>query len=175
MIYVFIDESGDVGDPNNKVNSRDFSMAACIAYSENIEYLSNQIKESIFRAKKKEFKFSKMSENEVKKLKSFLTKLDIEYVMIYKSKTSYHFGQSLLKQVFEELINSLNIYKGEKIKVFVDGIENAYYRKIYEKILRKNFTHVVLRFANSQKTPMIQVADFYAGYCRRKNNQYDRN
>jgi hypothetical protein len=57
MIYILIDESGDIGNPSIRENSHDFCLAACICDSENIDHLSEQIEKLTTRLKMKELKF----------------------------------------------------------------------------------------------------------------------
>ena len=167
MIYVFIDESGDSGEISENGSTSDFTMAACICYGENIDYLNSEIKRLSIRLRKKEIKFSKLSQEDVVIVKGFFKKLQIEHIVIYSRKTINYHGDILLRGIFQELVSNIKITKKEKVKFFIDGSENAYYRKIYEPIIRKYFSHALLKFANSIKAPMIQVADFYAGHRRR--------
>lgn len=167
MIYIFIDESGDPGELHEPGATADFAMAACVCYSENIDEINNQIKNFTTRLKKKELKFSKFSSQEAGLMKKFLKKLNLEYFSVYTKKTAAFHGDRLLKSVFHDLVQSITVATQGKVKIFIDGFENAYFRKIYEPILRKKFPRSVMKFANSIKTPLIQVADFYAGYRRR--------
>lgn len=167
MIYVFIDESGNLGRPGQGMTSDDFSMVAIICPSQDIEFLIDKVKRLVIRIKKKEIKFSKLSTKEVRITNKFLDNLNIKYVAVYSNKTDFSYGEMLLRKVFSELILNIKISQKEKIKVFIDGTENAYFRKIYEPVVRKKFPRASVKFANSIKTPMIQVADFYAGYYRK--------
>lgn len=167
MIYIFIDESGDSGLIDELGTTSDFAMAACICYTENIELLNTKISKFRSRIKKKEIKFSKLSSKEMRLTKEFFGSLKIEHVTTCTEKTNYEHSRDLLHDTFENLISKIKITKKENITVFIDGTENAYFRKIYEPIIRKKFSRVTLKFANSMKTPMIQAADFYAGYMRR--------
>lgn len=168
MIYLFIDESGDIGNPEVLGNSRDFSLACCIGYIENIDYLSHEIQKMKLRLKKKEIKFPRLSSKEIILMHQFLKKLEVEKFSVYSTKTKINYGPLFLKGVIFELMVLISIRKNEKIKVFIDGPDNAYYRKIYEPIIKKKFPRAVVKFANSMKTPMIQVADFYAGHRRKE-------
>ncbi len=167
MIYIFIDESGDIGNPETLGNSKDFSLAACICDSNDTEELSEEITKFGIRLKKKEIKFSKMSRQETPIIKSLLAKTSIVQVSAYGLKTKWHHGKMFLQNIFKELVEKLPIDDNEKVKVFMDGSENAFFRKIYEPIIRKRFPNATLRFANSLKKPLIQVADFYAGQRRK--------
>lgn len=167
MVYIFIDESGDIGNPAILENSKDFSLAACVCDNEKIDYLISQIKQFNTKFKKKEMKFSKFSKTERVLCKKFLKNLTIKNSSVYRKKSLTNYGDSFLKSTFQELINNINISTKGKLKVFIDGTENAHFRKIYEPILRKKFPKATLQFANSIKTPLVQVADFYAGYRRR--------
>ncbi len=169
MIYIFIDESGDFGEMYEIGSSVDFAMAACVCHAENLEDVSWKIKKFCFKLRKKELKFSKMSSREVSQTKNFLKDLEIESFSVCIKKTRRYYGEGLLRRVFQELISNISIDENQKIKVFIDGSENTYFRKLYEPIVRKKFSRVVLKFANSMKTPMIQAADFYAGQARKAN------
>lgn len=57
------------------------------------------------------------------------------------------------------------------IYIFIDGSENSFFRKMYEPIIRGKFPRARVKFANSIKTPMIQVTDFYAGYTRKNKGR----
>lgn len=173
MVYIFIDESGNLGKIGNGMSSTDFSMVAIVCPSQNIDLFIDRVKLLITKIKKKELKFSKLSTKEIITTYNFLEKLNLNYTSVYYKKTSIHYGEVLLKEAFNNLISKIEIPKNEKIKVFIDGTENAYFRKIYEPIIRKKFTRVTMKFANSMKTPIIQVADFYAGYRRRFIKQFN--
>ncbi len=167
MVYLFIDESGDTGNPAIVENSKDFSLAACVCGNEDIDHLITQVKRLNTRLKKKEIKFSKLSAKEKIISKEFLRKLSFETYTTYSRKTLTNYGGTFLRNTFEELVSKINTDKKGKVKVFMDGTENAHFRKIYEPIIRKRFPKAVLQFANSIKTPLIQVADFYAGQRRK--------
>lgn len=166
MLYFFIDESGDSGEIHHPGSSPDFAMAACVCDSEYVEHAKGIIRKLILRLRKAEIKFSKLSWKEVPIAKRSFDSLSINNYSVYASKTSKYYSKNLIEDVFSELIQKINVNRNEKVKVFVDGSENAYFRKLYEPIIRKKFPGAVLRFANSMKTPMVQVADFYAGYRR---------
>lgn len=167
MIYIFVDESGDYGGESNHGASSDFSMAAVICYTGNIDILSRDIIALRDKLNKKEIKFSKLSQNEIVLITRFLSTTNIENYSIYTEKTKNYFGERLLKNSFTELLDRVDVSSLEKVKIIIDGVENRALRKIYEPIMRKRFTRSVLRFANSQKTPLIQIADFCAGHRRR--------
>ncbi len=78
MIYIFIDESGDTGNPEIIGTTKSFSMCATICYSENIEFLSEEIKKFILKIDKKEIKYSKLSEKQKSLASNYLNKLEIE-------------------------------------------------------------------------------------------------
>lgn len=166
MMYIFIDESGDTGNPEKEGTSSDFSMSACICDKAVLKESNDFIVFILDKLKRKEIKYSKLS----KKDKDFVTlklkKLDIKVKTVYFKKKYDLYTEHLLKYSFDELICKLNIHKDEKVKIIVDGLENSYYRKLYSKILDKYFDRYTLYLKNSQKTPMLQVADFYAGLAR---------
>lgn len=167
MLYIFIDESGDIGNPNTRGNSRDFSLAACLCSSYNIEYFMKKINQLRVRLKKKELKFSKISIREKNIANDYIQRLFIEHYSVYRIKSNNHYGPDFLKDVFRELLLTIPEIKTEKVKVFVDGNENSHFRKIYEPPIRIRLPKATLHFANSIKTPLIQVADFYAGQRRK--------
>jgi hypothetical protein len=99
--------------------------------------------------------------------KAQFKQLGINHISSYTLKSEFNHGKSLLKNILDDLLRKIVLEKECRVKVFVDGTENAFFRKIYEPVIRKRFPGASLRFANSMKKPMIQVADFYAGYRRR--------
>lgn len=173
MIYIFIDESGDTGNPSIIGTTNSFSMCAVICYIENIEFLSNEIKKLVIDLKKKEVKYSKLSDRQKILVGKYFSKLEIEKICTYENKKSNSYNENLLKTSFENLLREIKIDKIIKLKFVVDGDENAYYRKTYTKIIEKYFTNFTLKFGNSIKTPMLQVADFYAGEIRFKNKDLE--
>lgn len=167
MRYLFIDESGDIGDPLVVGNSQDFCLGVCVCSLENLEEVNLKVRKLMVHLKKKELRFSKLSSRDVVISKEFFKNLGIEYYTQYMRKSVSHQNDIFLKKVFGDLIYSMDKVESEKVVVFIDGTENAYFRKIYEPIIRKKFPRATVKFANSMKTPLIQVADFYAGYRRR--------
>ncbi len=167
MIYILIDESGDIGNPENSANSKDFALSACICDSKNMDKVSEHVEKFVIRLKKKELKFSKMSPSEIRITKLFLSSLTIDHVSVYFVKNKTFHGKYFLEIIIRDLLNKIEIDPTEKVKLFIDGVENKFYRKIYESAMRKRFPKSQLKFANSIKKPLIQVADFYAGHTRR--------
>jgi hypothetical protein len=169
MIYVFIDESGDTGEIHVPGASQDFVMAGCFCYLDHVDIFSGQIKEIIEKTKKKELKYSKMNKSEIDFMTKFIETRNINHISVYTEKTPFYYGDKLLSNCFTELLDRIPINQSgvEKIKIFIDGKENAKLRKIYEPIMRKRFPRSTLKFANSLKTPLIQIADFCAGYRRK--------
>lgn len=167
MVYIFIDESGDIGTPTLSVNSKDFSLCASICKSEDIEVLNNKLKKFIHNLNKKEIRFSRLSKKEFPNVKSFIEKLEIGHFLAYRKKTEIYHGKSFLGDILKELMVAIPTFPKEKIVIFIDGTENAQMRKLCTPIIRKRFPKATLKFANSIKTPLIQVADFYAGQRRK--------
>ncbi len=167
MIYVFIDESGDIGNPEVRGNSQDFSLAACICRQEDIEAAMTSIKKLRIRLKRKEIKISKLSSQEIRIVNNHFKELKFEHVSVYGNKNNHFHGRQFLKHMVSELMTLSGIDSREKVKVFVDGNENAFFRKIYAPTIKKHFPHSVLKFVDSIKTPLIQAVDFYAGQRRR--------
>jgi hypothetical protein len=168
MLYIFIDESGDIGNPKKEGTSSDFSMCACVCKKELIDKIDNIVFLTLSNINKTEIKYSKLSKKYKKIIKSIFKKFDINIKTVYLVKRNNFHADNLLKNSFDLLISGLKIDKKEKVKIIIDGMENSHYRKIYSKILNKYFDKYVLYFRNSHKTPMLQVADFYAGLCRDK-------
>jgi hypothetical protein len=143
MFYLFIDESGDTGNPGPQGTSKDFAMSICMCTDEQIERLSKEVLKICSKIKKKEIKYSRLSEADKMYVTKGINKLGIEHYAQYYKKTA-----------------RLN-------KAVIDGDENSHHRKIYTYILDRYFDRFTLKFGNSQKTPMLQVADVYAGICRK--------
>lgn len=167
MVYIFIDESGDIGTPTLSVNSKDFSLCASICNSEGIEEINDKIKKFVHDLNKKEIRFSRLSKKEFLNVKRYIEKLEISHFLAYRKKTELYHGKPFLRDTLKELMVAIPIFPKEKIVVFVDGTENAQIRRLYTPIIRSRFPKATLKFANSIKTPLIQVADFYAGQRRK--------
>ncbi len=167
MLYIFIDESGDTGNPTHKGTSKDYAICACICTDKNIEYLSKQILDILKYINKKEIKYSRLSDREKIFVVSRIDTLNIEHREFYYKKSGRLLLGDLLKYVFESVVCQVNVLAVTKIKVIIDGDENAYYRKLYSSILDKYFKKYTLKFGNSLKVPMLQVADVYVGLCRK--------
>lgn len=167
-MYIFIDESGDTGNTDKEGTSSDFSMSACICDKLVLKEYNDFIISILDKLKRKEIKYSKLSKKDKDYVILKFKKLDVKIQTVYFKKKYNLFTENLLKHSFNELISKLNIDKKQKVKVVVDGLENSYYRKLYSKILDKYFDRYTLYLKNSQKTPMLQVADFYAGLARLK-------
>jgi len=163
--YIYIDESGDIGDPRKKGASLDFSMSACVCKKENILKISCLVHELVVGVNKREIKFSKSTKKEKTYILKHLNRLHLNIKSVYFKKNRFLY-KDILEISFEELIKKINIDHILPVKVIIDGDENKFYRKIYTKILKRYFKNFKLKFANSVKTPLLQVADFYAGYER---------
>lgn len=167
MIYIFIDESGDTGNPRIPTNSKDFCLGACICNLNDVDEKTQETEKFTLSLNKKELRFSKLSEKEKMLTKKFMEKLGVKNFSAYSRKTRQYYGENLLRNLVRELFESIDVSTTERVKVFLDGTENAFFRKIYESCLRAKFPDSTLRFANSIKKPLIQVADFYAGKRRK--------
>jgi len=168
--YIYIDESGDIGDPKRKGSSLDFSMAACICDKGDILNINMFVNNLIIRIKKKELKYSKMSKEDRIYILSMLNKLNLNIKSVYFKKNKFK-HKDILEISFNELIKLIKVDKKHKIKVIIDGDENKFYRKIYTNILKIYFKNFKIKFANSAKTPLLQVSDFFAGYEREKRSK----
>ncbi len=165
MLYVFIDESGDTGKPKQEGSSASFCMSVCICSDKDIEKLSLKILALVAHIGKKEIKYSKLSRDHKIYVIKEIEKLKIKSYCVYSSKNGVYLN-SLLKDTFQDLVQKLAQHKEEKVKFIIDGEENSFYRKIYTDVISMYFKKYTLKFANSRKTPLLQVADMYAGMRR---------
>lgn len=166
MYYILIDESGDIGNPKIEANSKDFTLAAFICSTQNIEHLSEQVTQLKTRLKKKEIKYSKLSQKEIQIVEEFLKENPIITISVYAAKDQVY-GKEFLKNLFKELIEKIPVSHHLKTKFFIDGTENAFFRKLYTPLIKSKFSKSSLHFANSINKSLIQIADFYAGKRRR--------
>jgi hypothetical protein len=165
MYYIYIDESGDSGDPKKKGSSLDFSMSACICGKNYVSDISSKVSDLILLLNKKELKYSKISKKDKLYSLTYLNKLKLNIKSVYFKKNRF-IHKDIFEISFEELIKRLDIDKKSTVKFIIDGDENKFYRKMYEKIIKRYYKNFKLKFANSVKTPILQVSDFYAGYER---------
>jgi ribosomal protein S4E len=168
MLYIFIDESGDTGNIKHMGTSSGFSMCACLCVDTQIDFVNREIEQILLYIKKKEIKYSKLSDVHKKFVVKKLKHLPITCYSYYYHKDNILCKDALLTHVFESVIMQVLPMSGARIKIVIDGRENARYRKIYSNVLDKYIKKYILKFADSIKTPMLQIADVYAGICREK-------
>ena len=170
MYYIYIDESGDSGDPKKTGSSFDFSMSACICNKNDILDISSKVNDLIEFINKKELKYSKISKKDKVYSLKYINKLNLNIKSVYFNKNKF-IHKDIVEISFEELIKRLGLDRKSTLKFVIDGDENKFYRKMYSKIIKRYYKHFKIKFANSVKTPLLQVADFYAGHKRENRSK----
>lgn len=185
-MLVFIDDSGDPGFKIQKGSSKTFIMC-CVIFDDELEAEKTaiKIKELRRRLKKKdhfEFKFNKCSKKyRVDFLKTIcdskfriraiaMPKEKIHGLELRRSKESfYNFTiKTVLKNNFGKIKNA---------KIRIDGHGNRVFRKELLTYLKKHLNigeqYVIdnIKFRDSHKDVLIQLADMIAGSINRTFNQ----
>ncbi|MCL2869939.1 DUF3800 domain-containing protein [Candidatus Saccharibacteria bacterium] len=174
---VFVDDSGD---PGFKPHSSSHFVIACAVFMEDpvAEQVAKELK-SLRKlqgwGEKSEFKFTKTRKPVVKKLLRTVTKYDFKVSAIYIDKTEFSTIVPIIDQskfynwTIKELLDSLPL---KDARIRIDGRSNKKYMREASSYLRKELnkkSHKVLnvRFEDSNRNDLIQLADIIAGSINR--------
>jgi hypothetical protein len=169
MLYLFGDESGNLGLPHGDGNSEDFAICLLECHENDIGKVSDKIDALRKSVGKKEIKFNKLSGKDRYKVFKELRKINLKFTTIYTKKPIFFNSLDFFAANITEIIIVAEAKfpdNSKKIKVVYDGIENSRIRKVIETCLKKTLTKFSLSFGNSEKIPLLQAADFYAGLSR---------
>lgn len=186
-MLVFIDESGDAGFKTQK-GSSGFFVIALIVFKEEIHaeetaLVIKKLRIQLKKSDKFEFKFNKCNKRiralfleAVKKSDFKIRAIIIDKNLIYKSFSRTNkekFYNFVLRQVLEH--NNATI---KNAKIRLDGLGEKAFKKELSTYLRQYLnskTKIImknLRFRDSKKDVLIQLADMIAGSLRRN---FERN
>ena len=175
--YVFVDDSGDAG--LRKSNTKQLVVAAVIIIDENKrKLLSDGI--DLFRRRLgwnelDEFKFSKTNKKTLVELVDFIKGFDFKAYAVVLDKKELDpsqiakSGNSIYNFTIKELL--LRISKNDQI-VFIDGQankDNAQKTRTYlrQSLREHGIEKVSIRFVDSRKDSLVQLADIIAGAIAR--------
>lgn len=180
---VFIDDSGDPSFKIDKGSTKAF-VICCVIFDDELEAEKTAVKIKELRRKLKkadlfEFKFNKCSR---KFRKEFLktvadSKFRIRAIVMPKEKI---YGEELKRSkesFYNYTIKTVLKNNGGKIKnakIRLDGRGDRLFRRELLSYLRKNLDRNIinnLRFRDSHKDVLIQLADMIAGTINRKYSQ----
>ena len=175
--YIFIDDSGDTG--LERTNTSQFILAAIIVNNEEVkkslEDEINQFRKRLGWNELDEFKFAKTNKKILTELIDSLKGTNyIAYaVIINKNDVDPNYNtngkNSLYMRALKELL--LKIGKNNQ-DIKIDGTTDKSNSKALRKYLRQNLREkgvlsANIRFVDSRKEPIIQLADIVAGAVAR--------
>lgn len=186
-MIIFIDESGDPGFKTSRGSSPHFVIAMVIfdddLEAEEVALKIKRLRQSLKKLDKFEFKFNKCNKElrfnfleEIKSCKYRIRAIIFDKEIIYSNylrDNKENFYNFSLRQVLE---HNQNTIKDAKIRI--DGLGEKFFRQqltIYLRQYLNSKTKKVmknLRFKDSKKDVLIQMADMIAGSIRR---YYDKN
>lgn len=186
-MLVFIDESGDPGFKTNRGSSLHF-VVAMIVFEDDLEAEAaalqiKRLRKSLGKSEKFEFKFNKCSKEfrtafleQIRPLKYKIRAIVFEKESIYSTFLRNHkdnFYNFSLRQVLEHNQDTI-----VNAKIRLDGLGEKAFRQQLTTYLRQCLNAGAkkvmknLRFKDSKKDVLIQMADMVAGSIRR---YYDKN
>jgi len=175
--YVFIDDSGDAGFKNS--DTKQLIVAAVIVVDENKRrLLADGI--DLFRrrlgwADTREFKFNKIKKDILLELVDFIKGFDFKAYVIVLDKSDVGLNQipkgreSTYNYVIKELL--VRIGKADQF-IVIDGQAEKSHAQKTRTYLRQNLKEngiekVTIRFVDSRKDSLVQLADIIAGAVAR--------
>ena len=188
-MYVFIDDSGDPGFKFDKGSSRFFVIACCVFETAEAAELTSERFRSILRQflsrDKAEFKFSRSRQDIHRLLLAELVGLPfhIHAVLIDKRAMVPNLGDlgpgDLYRSAIARTLSSVQ-YSPSGLMVFLDGRGDKSYiqgtRALFSQQLSSHGDNRIrkLRSIDSRSSPLIQLADLFAGTIRRSADESDR-
>lgn len=178
---VFIDESGDPGFKINKGSSQYFVIALVIFQdeleAEETALIIKKYRRKIGKSNSYEFKFNKSSNEfrlnflqEIKNCKFIARAIIVEKEVLYSSQLRSRkesFYNYFLRKVLEKNNNTI-----KNAKIRIDGSGERAFRKELQSYLKQELNSETkkvmknLRFIDSKKDVLIQLADMVAGTIR---------
>ena len=187
-MYVFIDDSGDPGFKFDKGSSRFFVIACCVFETAEAAELTSERFRSMLRQflsrDKAEFKFSRSRQDIHRLLLAELVGLPfhIHAVLIDKRAMVPHLGDrgpgDLYRSAIARTLSSVQ-YSPSGLVVFLDGRGDKSYiqgtRVLFSQQLSRHGDNRIrkLRSIDSRSSPLIQLADLFAGTIRRSADESD--
>ena len=175
---VFIDDSGDPGFKNSP--SENFIMAAALFFDPKI---ATEVAEEMAKFKDRlgwqnnhEFKFRKTDKKTIKLLLETLSKFDFEIYAVYIDKRNYREVLPFLDRekvynwAIRELLKTIPL---DSAKIRIDGHVTRQYALKTAAYLRKEINTkkeqriLNIRFEDSKRVNLIQLADIIAGSINR--------
>ncbi len=192
MVYIIIDESGDLGFSNK--GSKYFIISAIVVNDDKTYNKLNRIPKKVRQRKMKkslkkssELKFSNSSLLIREQFLERAAKLPIKiYVVVVKKETVpedlkiniFVLYNYLFKLLLEKIFKS--IPKKSKIKICLDKFMSSKQRAFFENYIRTTFfdffqtlSDIVIVHELSYNKPVLQVADFVCGAFGYKYNTLD--
>jgi hypothetical protein len=197
MLYVFIDESGDLGFTEN--SSKYYVVAAVETDNElKISRVFKKVRETLKKKKKNipEFKFTKSDNIVRKRILKGLVKAELTFsAVILQKKQVYNYLRDQ-KQIIHNYLTGFiaeslcpNYLDKREIHIIIDKFINKKDRKNFDWYLRVKIENcfiqndkvppkILIYHENSQNSAGLQAADFIAGsifryYERQDSTYYD--
>lgn len=186
-MIIFIDESGDPGFKTSRGSSPHFVIAMVIfdddLEAEEVALRIKRLRQSLKKSDKFEFKFNKCNKElrltfleEIKSCKYRIRAIIFDKEIIYSNylrDNKENFYNFSLRQVLEHNHDTI-----KDAKIRIDGLGEKFFRQQLTLYLRQYLNSKTkkvmknLRFKDSKKDVLIQMADMIAGSIRR---YYDKN
>ncbi len=193
-MLIFIDESGDTGFKIGRGSSRYFILCLIVFNNDNeaqkVTNIVVDLKETLRKTSHFEFKFNKVSESESSMFFNHTLNSDFKVFALVFDKTKWsnikNFSQTD-KFFYFALVVLIQIFNTKfiKAKVRLDKFGEKQELRKLEQYLKRNIYNykeliIEIKFKDSKKDVLIQLADMYAGLIRkiyegkkqRINNQF---
>ncbi len=189
MLYVFVDESGDLGF--TKKSSKYFVIASVETTDDKqFDSLFKKVRKSLKKKERDipEFKFTKTNQDTKLKILSKIAELDVSFsaVVLDKNTVAFHLRtkqQILYNYLTGFIVEILPVSRHRRIKLVIDKfLTNEVERSNFDEYILQKVEEVCLKHgiivpevrvnhASSQSHCGLQVADFVAGSIF---NKYER-
>lgn len=186
-MIIFIDESGDPGFKTSRGSSPHFVIAMVVfdddLEAEEVALKIKRLRQSLKKSDKFEFKFNKCNKElrlafleEIRSCKYRIRAIIFDKEIIYSNylrDNKENFYNFSLRQVLEHNHDTI-----KDAKIRIDGLGEKFFRQQLTLYLRQYLNSKTkkvmknLRFKDSKKDVLIQMADMIAGSIRR---YYDKN
>jgi hypothetical protein len=181
-MYVFIDDSGDPGFKFDKGSSRFFVIACCVFETAEAAELTSERFRSLLRefrwGDKAEFKFSKTRREIHERLLTDLFGLPFRVHAVLVDKLALAPQREELRQedfylsAIARVLSAID-YRDAGLAISIDGRGDREYRLgarvMFSRVMPERDGKRIskLRFVDSRSSPLVQLADLYAGAVRR--------
>lgn len=172
MSIMFVDESGDLGRAT--VSDGYFVMVGVVVNAEEADVVNvtmNELRERIGWHDEMEFKFAKTRGSILQSLARTVSRCDYLVYAIIVNKESY--GGKNVRLLYNQVLVELVRLAGQNdLKIVIDGKAGKKYRKNTATYVRQKLSDEYrikgIKYRESQKENILQLADLFAGYIHNK-------